>query len=72
MTDIIERIRSRPNDAPMSAERLLDEAANVIEGLRAALQHASAHLSDLEYHWHGDSEAMWKPIRDARALGQTT
>lgn len=32
--DIVERIRNRPNDAPMETERLLDEAADEIERLR--------------------------------------
>ena len=33
MTDIVQRIRSRPNDAPMPTERLLDEAADRIAEL---------------------------------------
>lgn len=33
-TDLVTRIRDRPNDAPMSTERLLDEAADEIEQLR--------------------------------------
>ena len=41
-----------------------------IEALVAALQHASIHLADLEYHYHGDREAMWKPIRAALAPEQ--
>ena len=40
---------------------------NRIEQLGAALRHASGHLADLEYHYHGDREAMWKPIRAALA-----
>jgi hypothetical protein len=38
-----------------------------IEALEAALRHASKYLSDLEYHWHGNKEAMWAPIRAALA-----
>lgn len=34
MDDLVTRIRSRPNDAPMPTERLLDEAADEIERLR--------------------------------------
>ena len=41
-----------------------------IEALEAALRHASSHLADLEYHYHGDREAMWKPIRAALAPEQ--
>jgi len=38
MTDIVERIKSRINDAPLTAEYLLDDALAEIERLRAALQ----------------------------------
>ena len=34
MTDIVERIRNRSNDAPMPTERLLDEVADEIGRLR--------------------------------------
>lgn len=34
MTDLVQRIRDRPNDAPLPTERLLDEAADEIERLR--------------------------------------
>ena len=34
MTDLVQRIRDRPNDAPLPTERLLDEAADEIEQLR--------------------------------------
>ena len=56
----------------MSNDRkLLLEAANKrIEALEAALRHASGYLADLEYHYHGDREAMWKPIRAALAPEQ--
>ena len=37
MTDVVQRIRSRSNDAPLPTERLLDEAADEIECLRSAL-----------------------------------
>lgn len=37
MSDLVQRIRDRPNDAPMPTERLLDEAADEIERLEAAL-----------------------------------
>ena len=32
--DIVERIRNRIHDAPMETERMLDEAADIIEALR--------------------------------------
>lgn len=35
MSDVVERIRNRINDAPMPTEHLLDEAADTITGLRA-------------------------------------
>jgi hypothetical protein len=38
ITDIVKRIRSRPNDAPMPTEHLLDEAADRIKKLEAALR----------------------------------
>ena len=38
MSDIVSRIRSRPHDAPMPTEHLLDDAATEIE-----------RLSDLAY-----------------------
>lgn len=36
-TGLVSRIRDRPNDAPMETERLLDDAADEIDRLRAAL-----------------------------------
>ena len=38
MPDIIDRLRNRIHDAPMPTERLLDEAADVIELLSRALE----------------------------------
>ena len=37
MTDIVRRIRDRPNDAPMPTERLLDDAVIEIERLRSII-----------------------------------
>lgn len=34
-SDLIERLRTRPNDAPMESERLMDEAADLITTLTA-------------------------------------
>ena len=39
-SDLVERIRARPNDAPMPTEHLLDEAADEIERLRGLLSEA--------------------------------
>lgn len=41
--DIVERIKSRLNDAPMPTERLLDECATEIDRLRSILR--AAHES---------------------------
>jgi hypothetical protein len=38
MTDIVDRINNRIHDAPMPTEHLLDEAAEEITRLRAALE----------------------------------
>jgi hypothetical protein len=35
---LVERIRNRPNDAPLPTEYLLDEAADTIQRLEAALE----------------------------------
>ena len=40
MTDIVERLRNRINDAPMPTERLLDEAADEIERLYGLIHDA--------------------------------
>lgn len=34
MTDIVQRIRTRPHDAPMPTEHLLDDAADELEKMR--------------------------------------
>ena len=38
MTDIIARLRNRIHDSPIPAEHLMDDAADEIERLRAALE----------------------------------
>lgn len=38
MSDIVERIRNRINDAPMPTEHLLDEAEDTITALRAEVE----------------------------------
>ena len=43
MNDIVERIEGRIHDAPMPTEHLLDECAEEIKRLRAALENAIAH-----------------------------
>jgi hypothetical protein len=49
-TTIVERLRNRINDAPMPTEHLLDEAANRIEALEAALRAiADKHLYADQY-----------------------
>lgn len=41
MSDLVDRIRARPPNAPPSTERLLDEAADEIERLRETLDIAT-------------------------------
>lgn len=36
--DLVQRIRSRPHDAPMPTEHLLDETADAMEKMLAALK----------------------------------
>ena len=36
--DIVLRLRSRPNDSPMHAEYMMDDAADEIDRLREALE----------------------------------
>lgn len=45
--DIVERIRDRPNDAPMPTEHLLDEAADTIEELRKEIARLDFALNGL-------------------------
>ncbi len=45
MSDLVKRLRDRPNDAPMESERLMDEAADRIEALEAALRQAREALT---------------------------
>lgn len=64
--DEIERLTRRLALAETSIEcfesdRIDREAEN--ERLRAALRHAAARLSDLEYHWLGTDADLWGPIR---------
>lgn len=53
--DIVERIRNRLNDAPMPTERLLDEAADEIERLRAARASAFEEAAKI-----AESDELWK------------
>ncbi len=48
MSDLVRRIRSRPNDAPIPTERLLDEAADEIAGLWEANHHYRDAVDVLE------------------------
>ena len=71
MTDLIERISSRPNDAPLPTEYLLDDAADEIERLGNSVryygrraEHAEREVERLRVpctpqslHWLGDREA---------------
>ena len=73
----VEKTAQEAADRIKALEAALKEAGemwvrkdNRIEQLEAALRHASSHLADLEYHYHGDREAMWKPIRAALAPEQ--
>jgi len=60
VTDIIARLRNRIHDSPIPAEHLMDDAADEIERLRAALGEIAAR----EY---GDSNTDWIAIDIARA-----
>ena len=53
MRDLVQRIRDRPNDAPMPTEHLLEDAAEGLErliaeneSLRSQLQIANASISE--------------------------
>jgi hypothetical protein len=48
--DLVARIRARPNDAPMPTEHLLDEAADEIERLRAALESCASWIDRWTSH----------------------
>ena len=44
-SDLVARLLSRPNDSPMHAEHLMDEAAATIEALRAELAARDAEIA---------------------------
>ena len=48
MTDILDRIRNRVHDAPMTAEYLLDDAGDAIADLRLILSVALAKLDAVQ------------------------
>lgn len=64
--DIVDRLRDRSGNCAVTDT--MEAAAVEIEGLRAALEHAIARMSDLEYHWHGGD--FWGPIAPYTATGK--
>jgi hypothetical protein len=36
--EVIERLRNRPHDAPMESEYLMDDAADLLSSMKAALE----------------------------------
>jgi hypothetical protein len=61
--ETVERLRNRPNDHPIESERLMDDAAALIERLAGALE-GMMSLFDERFDLHTD-EAV-KAYADAR------
>lgn len=64
---LVERIRSRPNDAPIPTEHLLDEAANLIEMLTTGLQLARAYV-DAATVFPSEAEKATRLLRSVDAV----
>jgi hypothetical protein len=62
MSDIVERIRNRMHDAPMPTEHLLDEAADMIERLSAAVNIARSALLRIEAQSEGVRATITRTI----------
>lgn len=71
MSDLVQRIRDRPNDAPMPTERLLDEAADRIKELEGMVYSLRACLQPLAHQLLNytsdqiDPQWMFLVVRDA-------
>lgn len=63
--DLIGRLRNRINDAPLTAEYLLDECADAIEALEGALAELTEHYIVLANS--GDA-GNWDPEKEASVI----
>jgi hypothetical protein len=54
MSDLVKRLRDRPNDAPMTSERLMDESADRIEHLERVLMQAREALKIIAAQHSGE------------------
>lgn len=77
MSDIVERIRNRINDAPMPTEHLLDEAADTLTALRTEVAQlrelldiavedhdSSMGRSNVPAHWSNRARAALTQTKD--------
>ena len=68
--DIVERLRERINDSPMPAERLIDEASEEIERLRAALEFYASGVGHTEIDDNGATARAALSQESADAIQQ--
>jgi hypothetical protein len=63
VSDLVERLRNRIHDAPISTEFLLDEAAARIEAMEAALENEVKISGEIISHLKARIEALEAALR---------